>query len=733
MPVFLAPVALAGLALLAVPILIHLFKPRRVRVIPFSSLRWLRTSRHKFSRRLQWHQALLFVLRATLLAALALAMAKPFFSRSGHGKIADRVIILDRGRTMGYQPADRPTPVALAGATAAQLLRQTPAHANASLIALDADAAFLIPPTQDPVAQLARLGEVRAGAPETDIGAALRLLPAVLNTHSQRDVAELAFITDLASAAWSQGSVARFQQAFSRPLKISIFDVGHARAQNAWIAGAELSAPDASGRRTITVSMGATGEQTHERRLRVSGIPGMPDATRAVALDAARQTTTIFELPSGAALDGVVAQFSLEPRDALESDDFFWLPLDAKAGLQILLIEPSSTQIAELQPAHHLRVALESLAAAMGGSLELASKSPEQTQPSDIIAADAIILVDTKALPEDVVESICSRVQDGAGLAVFLGPDIDAGFLNNRLCPAKLPESRMLPAEILERVNLSAGLAHFSDIRWDHPLLRALSDPAYGDLSGVGIKSFYRLEVPDADQDVSVLARINGENPAIVAKTFGAGKTLLFNITANDAWSDLPRRKSFVPLLDGLIAHLTGGWRRRVFTAGEAVVLPLPIGADVVKVTAPSGREVPAMLRSTAGKTIAHIEAATEPGVYMATFRGAGERSTMPFVVQAARRASAMSRIAEGTLKQWWAPAEVEIITPEPSADINVRLPWSRSLEPWLLALAFLAFLAEIILAHRLCPKAPPPITHKSGIAENGFFEPTPASEGNES
>ena len=40
----LAPIALAAFALLAIPIIIHLLKPKRVRTMPFSSLRWLRSS-----------------------------------------------------------------------------------------------------------------------------------------------------------------------------------------------------------------------------------------------------------------------------------------------------------------------------------------------------------------------------------------------------------------------------------------------------------------------------------------------------------------------------------------------------------------------------------------------------------------------------------------------------------------------------------------------------------------
>ena len=54
----------------------------------------------------------------------------------------------------------------------------------------------------------------------------------------------------------------------------------------------------------------------------------------------------------------------------------------------------------------------------------------------------------------------------------------------------------------------------------------------------------------------------------------------MFNSTGNDAWSDLPRRKSFVPLIDRLLAHLSGDSLRRNFQVGDTVALPLPARAN---------------------------------------------------------------------------------------------------------------------------------------------------------
>ena len=62
----LAPYALWGLALLSIPVAVHIFRPRKVRQTPFSSLRWLHRTQQRLSRRIKWHQVFLFLLRAAL-------------------------------------------------------------------------------------------------------------------------------------------------------------------------------------------------------------------------------------------------------------------------------------------------------------------------------------------------------------------------------------------------------------------------------------------------------------------------------------------------------------------------------------------------------------------------------------------------------------------------------------------------------------------------------------------
>ena len=76
---FLAPLFLAGLAAIALPILLHLRRNRPKQTVVFSSLMFLEASPLVTKRRARIQDILLLILRCLALALLAFAFARPFF------------------------------------------------------------------------------------------------------------------------------------------------------------------------------------------------------------------------------------------------------------------------------------------------------------------------------------------------------------------------------------------------------------------------------------------------------------------------------------------------------------------------------------------------------------------------------------------------------------------------------------------------------------------------------
>ena len=75
---FLNTFILAGLVAVSFPIIIHLFNRRKAKVVEWGAMKFLLDSLVHRKRRVLLEEAVLMALRCLLLAALVLAVARPF-------------------------------------------------------------------------------------------------------------------------------------------------------------------------------------------------------------------------------------------------------------------------------------------------------------------------------------------------------------------------------------------------------------------------------------------------------------------------------------------------------------------------------------------------------------------------------------------------------------------------------------------------------------------------------
>src|SRR5258708_20662936 len=80
---FANPLYLWGLLATALPILVHLFNQRRPRPLAFGAIDFVLRSQRQKARRLRLRQILLLALRCLLIAAVALALARPSLKPPG--------------------------------------------------------------------------------------------------------------------------------------------------------------------------------------------------------------------------------------------------------------------------------------------------------------------------------------------------------------------------------------------------------------------------------------------------------------------------------------------------------------------------------------------------------------------------------------------------------------------------------------------------------------------------
>ncbi|MBV9880131.1 MAG: BatA and WFA domain-containing protein [Gemmatirosa sp.] len=584
---FLAPWFLGGLALLAVPVLVHLTRRDRAAPVPFPSLMFVRRLPQAVTRKRRLRDLPLLLLRALALALLVAAFARPLLDRA-RAAIApgaggrELVVLLDRSYSMGA-----PGRWARAQDAARRALATLGPDDRGSVILFDATASVAAPRTADGASLRAAVDSVHPGAGATRYAPALALASRML-AQSPLARREALLVTDFQRGAWTPAPEARLPGG----ARLTWTDVGGAPTADVAVAGVELR----------TDSGGSVERVRPVARLVTSGsVSAVP-----VSLEVEGRVVQTVTARVGA---GGVASVAFAPvpvpsgwtratvraaADALPADDAYHMVLSRRQGLRVLLVDGPSRRE---DPGLFLRRAFD-----VGDAPRF---QVDVTTPATLgaaaLAGHALVVLHDAPLRGAAARAVVDFVRRGGGLLVAMGE-------------ASAPEAwdpalaALLPARPGEVVDAGGG-AHLAAFERAHPIFAPFSAPHSGDLAAARVLR-RRALAPAAD--AQVLARFDDGTPALVesaAPQAGArpttedgadgspeqGRVLVWASTLDAYWTDLPLQPVFVPFAHGLATHAARFAPAPPARAvGEAIdparVLDRADGEFVVD--APSGRHV---------------------------------------------------------------------------------------------------------------------------------------------
>src|SRR5688500_14223292 len=199
---FLAPLFLAGLAALAVPIFVHLINRERKEITEFPSLMFLQRIPYRSVRRQKIRDWLLFAMRCLALILLVAAFARPFLARrfaQAAGALAttrEVVVLLDRSYSMGYGDRwDR------AQEAARSAIAGIGANDKLTLVAFAETPTALNQASADQGSLRAALDAVKPSSRTTKYAPALKLATKILD-ESDLGRREIVLITDFQNVGW---------------------------------------------------------------------------------------------------------------------------------------------------------------------------------------------------------------------------------------------------------------------------------------------------------------------------------------------------------------------------------------------------------------------------------------------------------------------------------------------------------------------------------------------------
>jgi hypothetical protein len=571
---FLAPLFLAGLTALAVPVIIHLINKERREVVPFPSLMFLQRIPYRSVRRQKLRHILLLVLRCLALAIVVMAFARPFVRRdtplrpAGSGA-RELVVLVDRSYSMGA--GDHWSRAQAAARRAISALGPTD---RATLIAFDNEAAALTPPTHDAAILNAAIAALQPSSEGTRYAPPLKLASQIL-AASNLPRREVVLITDFQRRGWA----VRDEIAFPTQTTVTNVDVAAGDTALADAAVADVSVQRNEGERDRAViaarltNTAAAAIENADVTLEINGRVAETKRTTIPARGATQVRFAPIAIPNGTSAGVVRFTATAAPRaNSIAADDKYYFTIAPDAGVSVLLVEPSAPR------ANQSLYLSRALAIGDRPSFRIDVRKTGGLAPADLEGRSLIIFDEVPPPSGDGATRLHDFLAAGGGVLLIAGDQLPAGAWSGEWSTA-LPGTI---GPVVDRAGEAGGTLAWID--YDHPVFDVFNAPRSGDFATARFLRYRRLTVradsarsnarADTASGSHVLARFDDGAPALVEQRIGRGKLLVWTSTFDSYWNDLALQPVFLPFVHQ-VAKYAGRYSgaRGSFAAGEVLDL----------------------------------------------------------------------------------------------------------------------------------------------------------------
>ena len=719
---FLAPLFLAGLLAVGLPLWLHRFARDTRTKQPFASLMFLEQSQIQQSREHTLKYWLLLALRILLVLLLALAFAQPLLPWSAPPLEAkDRklqVIVMDTSLSM--QQGDH---WQKAVEKATSLIGAMRPADQGLLVSADSRVRVVAGPVNggDTSELRSALATLKPTYSRLDYGMLMTSAPSWLG--NDRLKTELHIVTDL------QKSATPLQFADLEPpvgVKLMLDDVGLSPVTNQYVKGIGPSEKDANvfevrvggmaapgaprtvvlsidgkekGRKTLTPPREPAPAPLHpdENAGSAAGLASAaPEAKRPAAQGSSAQgsgvqgaqragdptpgdvsiatgsgptSTALFaDLDLGAGAHR--ATVTLEPADALPQDDQFFSVIEHR--------EPRALIIGATASGDDVSYFAAAVGALTNPRLAVERTGSDAISQHALADYSALVVSDVGVLSGASATAIQRYLEGGGTVLMTLGPR--AARLD------KIPLSGHVRST--RNLNSQGGgwTGRVASVEQSHPALR--------DAQGWRSVRFFRYVAVEPQADDAALIRFEDGGPLLIERHVGAGRLLVLTSPLDREWNDLAIHPLFVRFIGEAARYLTSAAAAPNALVGS--ILPLGMNAlNGAQVFDPRGNRATALGETAERPRIL----ADSIGFY--EVRGGGRSDWI--AVNADPRESELSRLSDDGVSQWTrmqkdgpdAGAVTQAVAADPTSGAKPAL---KSIWPWLLLIAVtLAFIEPLV------------------------------------
>lgn len=720
---FVTPALLAGTALIAVPVILHLVMRQQPRHLEFPALRFIQNRRKTNHRQMRLRHLLLLLLRCAAIALVAVCLARPSIGPdglfgAGAKVLGDReapvaaALVFDTAPRMLYRQ-NNTTRLDDAREMGLWLLSQLPEESQIAVVDSKREpAAFSVDPGAAKQ-RVERLAVTAAARPLNDsIDESLRTL---IDSDKQRK--ELYVFSDLTAAAWPEPQVQRIKQLLEEHPLITLYiiDVGAQEPHNFSLSALELKSGAVLSQNTpleLTADISSVGESAQRTiEMYIRGPDGQMQPRSRKALNVEADETQVVEFPPITGLNEGLHQGYLEisEDDSLAIDNRLYFTLEIRESWRVLVAAPDPEEnyalffVEAVAPAEFRREQRARFACDVIPLSQLGDRSLDDYR--------AVCLLDPDALSEATWDRLFAYTVDGGSVAIFLGRNASPANFNTSVAQQVLPGP-------LESIRTESRFTYLDPQNTEHPALSWIKRIGASNVPWREYPVFKSWLLGDKDgKSAAMLIRYANGKPALVEQAVGRGRVLTMTTPVSDAaidpaaWNFLPHDSwPFVALSNQLLLYMVGSDDQQLnYTAGQPILLrlgsdrrftrflltpPKPSGAT----TAPKGYLVNVDPKDNS----IYVTATEVPGNYRVEAGGLAEGLQLGFSTNLPPQATALERIDRSTLQDMFGDTKIHIAANRDEIEREVtggRV--GAELFPYFMVILACVLLGEHILSSR--------------------------------
>ncbi|NQT53742.1 BatA domain-containing protein [bacterium] len=558
---------ITGAVATGIPLLLHMIHRRKAQRVLFPTIRFLKASNERTSRRQRIQDLLLLLMRMLLFFLCGFALDSQCnrirsSKYAGLGRAVNAVILLDNSYSMGTVHEGR-TRFEAAKQLAMVVVDSLPDGSQAAVLYSCPPAGHpkpLLESSRDKVRNAihkATLSQARA-----DMTAAVqRAYDFLLDDPSHPPTLEVYALTDLQRNAWSPPSPhdeATRKTADAKP-QLVVVDVGREDHRN-------VAVTDLIVRGGARVRGRPVGLQARIQNFS----PQTATVNVTLYVDRAKQSNQQLDIPGNLTATasfhhtfdspGVHTGWVQTGDDSLPLDNRRDFSIDMQSNIPAVLYRESQGSMPHLDPDFFVAKALDPY-----GDDPTKTRALVQTTVTDFaqITHDAVtkfrvaVLIDPGSIKKSEAAILSRYVRRGGRLIIFCGPSLRPAALNPFL-NGDTPQNSLMPVTVREPVQGFVSRRDFKslvNVDIDHPALRIFKD--YRRL--VQTAKIYNFAPIDVEQTspARILIGLSDGSPFLLENSLEKGRVLLFSSTTDPDWSNLGSGRFLVPLLHRLVYYLT--------------------------------------------------------------------------------------------------------------------------------------------------------------------------------